>query len=83
MLSVADRELLEFETTAPTIRGRKDDAIRARFGYTPTRYAQLLNRIIDEPDALRLMPELVYRLRANRANRVAVRASQMFGNTLP
>jgi hypothetical protein len=43
--------------------GPKDRAIRARFGHSPARYYQLLNHLIDSPDAMAYDPMLVKRLR--------------------
>ena len=53
----------------------KQRAIRERFGFSPARYHQLLNRIVDTPEALAYDPMLVRRLRrvreATRQRRVA------------
>ena len=46
--------------------GAKETAIRDRFGVTPTRYYQVLNALVDRPDALALDPLLVRRLRRLR-----------------
>jgi Protein of unknown function (DUF3263) len=43
-------------------------------GITATRYYQLLNALIDTPEALRFDPTLVKRLRAQRARRQRVRS---------
>jgi hypothetical protein len=55
----------------------KARAIRERFGLSVTRYHQLLNRIIDDPEALAYDPMTVRRLRrvreARRRRRVADR----------
>jgi hypothetical protein len=42
--------------------GAKEEAIRAH-GLTVTRYYQLLNRLLDDPAALAIDPQTVYRLR--------------------
>ena len=44
----------------------KQRAIRERFGFSPSRYHQLLHRIIDRPEALVYDPMLVRRLRRVR-----------------
>ncbi|ODT37082.1 MAG: hypothetical protein BGO45_10515 [Microbacterium sp. 71-36] len=59
-------ELLDFEEQWPRWSGRKDEAIRARFGIPPARYFQILNRVIDTREALELRPMLVRRLRRRR-----------------
>lgn len=60
-------ELLAFEAAHPTPDGgRKEDAIYRELGMTPARYYQLLLRLIDTDQALRLDPVLVHRLRRLR-----------------
>jgi hypothetical protein len=76
-LDPRDRELLDFEREAWKLRMSKERAIRERFGFSATRYHQLLNRVIDRPAALAYDPMLVRRLRrirdARRRKRVAGR----------
>lgn len=48
-------------------------AIKRRFGISQVRYAQQLNRALDDPEAAALEPELVARLRAERDERRARR----------
>ena len=43
--------------------GAKEQAIRAQFGMSATRYYQVLNALIDRPEALAFDPLLVKRLR--------------------
>jgi hypothetical protein len=45
-------------------------------GITATRYYQLLNELIDNPEALKSDPILVKRLRAQRARRQRIRSSK-------
>lgn len=45
--------------------GARVEAI-AQLGITPTRYAQILNRLIDDPQVLAEHPTLVHRLRRIR-----------------
>ena len=59
-------ELLDFEEQWPRWSGRKDEAIRARFGVSPARYFQLLGRALDTVEALEARPMLVRRLRRRR-----------------
>ena len=69
--------ILAFEREAWTLAIPKQRAIRERLGISPTRYHQLLNRIIETPEALAVDPMLVRRLRriheARRRRRVAER----------
>ncbi len=69
-----DRSLLAFESQWWKRPGAKDQAIRDRFGITPTRYMQLLNKLIDQPAALAYDPVVVNRLRRLRERREALRA---------
>lgn len=63
------REILDFERSWWTRRVRKEAAARERFGLSPARYHQLLDRAIDSEDALRYDPMLVRRLRRLRDER--------------
>ncbi|MBW8766047.1 MAG: DUF3263 domain-containing protein [Geodermatophilales bacterium] len=53
--------------------------MRDRFGVTPTRYYQVLNALVDRPDALAADPLLVRRLRRLRTARQRTRSSQGSG----
>lgn len=59
-------ELLDFEEAWPRWSGRKEEALRARFGFSPARYFRLLNHAIDTPAALAARPMLVRRLLRRR-----------------
>ena len=59
-------ELLDFEEQWPRWSGRKDEAIRARFGISPARYFQLLLRALETREALDARPMLVRRLQRRR-----------------
>jgi len=61
-------ELLDFEEQWPRWSGRKDEAIRARFGVPPARYFQLLEHAIDTREALEARPMLVRRLLRQRTD---------------
>ena len=68
-LTVRHREMLAFEAQWWRHDVDRETAIRQLFGLTPTRYAQILNVIIEWPTALRHDPLLVKRLRRERAAR--------------
>jgi hypothetical protein len=76
-LSDRDRQILDFERESWKLGVPKERAIRERFGFSAARYHQLLNRIIDRPEALTHDPMLVRRLRrlreVRRRRRVATR----------
>lgn len=69
-------ELLDFEEQWPRWSGRKDEAIRARFGVSPARYFQILHRSIDTLEAVEANPMLVRRLR-DRRREAALRHRRM------
>lgn len=74
-LTDQQRAILDFETTATWWRtaGAKENQIRERFGITSTRYYQLLNRALDDPDAVAYAPATVARLRRIREGRITGR----------
>lgn len=74
-LSERDRAILALERSAGQLSVSKARVVRERLGLSPTRYHQLLNRLIDRPEALATDPMLVHRLRrlreAKRRSRTA------------
>ena len=68
-LSERDRAVLEFERCWWTRSGRKEDAIKQRFGLSAARYRQILAVLIDLDEAEALDPLLVRRLRRRRDER--------------
>lgn len=68
-----DRAILEFERLRWGAAGRKISEIRDRFAMSETRYAQVLNWIIDQPEALAYDAVFVGQLRRLRDLRRAVR----------
>ena len=63
------RAILDFERGWWQEKGSKEEAIRGRFALSTARYYQLLNRLIDSPEALRYDPMLIKRLRRLRTAR--------------
>ncbi|MCO7222294.1 DUF3263 domain-containing protein [Klenkia sp. PcliD-1-E] len=74
-----DREVLVFERQWWRHAGAKEAAIKERFGLSATRYYQVLNAVIDRPEALAVDPLLVRRLRRMRATRQRQRAARTLG----
>jgi hypothetical protein len=74
-LSRREHEMLTFERQWWRQAGAKETAIRDRFGVPPTRYYQVLNALVDRPDALAADPLLVRRLRRLRTARQRTRSS--------
>ena len=75
-LSERDMRLLAFERGTWRTAGAKEQAITEVLGISATRYYQLLNELIDSPEALKFDPVLVKRLRAQRARRQRMRSPQ-------
>ena len=73
------RAILAFEREAWKLGAPKQRAIRENLGISPTRYHQLLNRIVDTPEALELDPMLVRRLRRVREVRRRRRVAEQLG----
>ncbi|WP_227997364.1 DUF3263 domain-containing protein [Nocardia australiensis] len=78
-LSRREREILDFERKWWKYAGAKEEAIRELFGLSPTRYYQVLNAVVDRPEALAADPMLVKRLRRLRASRQKARAARRLG----
>lgn len=75
-LSERDMRVLAFERGTWRTAGAKEQAIGDVLGISATRYYQLLNELIDSPEALKFDPVLVKRLRAQRARRQRMRSPQ-------
>jgi hypothetical protein len=78
-LSERDREILDFERQWWKFAGAKEQAVREKFDMSSTRYYQVLNALIDRPDALAFDPLLVRRLRRLRAARQRARSARRLG----
>lgn len=74
-----ERKILEFERYWWKYAGAKERAIREQFELSATRYYQLLNEIIDLPEALAYDPILVKRLQRLRAFRQRQRMARRLG----
>ena len=75
-LSEQERRVLAFERSWWRTPGAKEQEILDALGMTATRYYQLLNELIDRPEALVFDPALVARLRRQRAKRHRLRAAR-------
>ena len=78
-LSERDRAILAFERQWWKYAGAKEQAVRDLFGMSATRYYQVLNALIDTPEALAADPMLVKRLRRVRASRQRARSARRLG----
>lgn len=71
-----ERAILDFEARWWQQRGNKEAEVVRRFEMSAIRYAQKLNQILDNPEALAYNPILVNRLRRLRSQRVAARVQR-------
>ena len=72
MLTETDRAVLEL-ARGPGLQARVADRAPSVLGLSPTRYFQLLGRLLDRPEAADAEPELVAGLRAVRDQRRRLR----------
>jgi len=79
-LGARDQDVLTFERQWWRYGGAKEEAIRERFGLSATRYYQVLNAVIDRPEALATDPLLVRRLRRMRSARQRQRSGRVLGS---
>lgn len=68
-----DRTFLEFESTQWRFEGAKHEAIVTTLNVSPTRYYQIVNRLLSDPAAEAEFPVLVHRLRRLRDHRQSIR----------
>jgi hypothetical protein len=78
-LSERDEQILAFERLWWKYAGAKEQAVREQFAMSATRYYQVLNALIDKPEALAFDPLLVKRLRRLRAARQRQRSARRLG----
>ena len=78
-LSDRDLAVLSFERQWWKYAGAKEQAVRDQFDMSATRYYQVLNALIDRPEALVADPMLVKRLRRVRATRQRTRSARRLG----
>ena len=78
-LSEREQAILAFERQWWKYAGAKEQAIRDLFDMSATRYYQVVNALIDRPEALMHDPMLVKRLRRLRATRQRTRQARRLG----
>ncbi|MGB3773185.1 MAG: DUF3263 domain-containing protein [Rhodococcus sp. (in: high G+C Gram-positive bacteria)] len=78
-LSRREHDILSFERQWWKYAGAKEEAIKELFDMSATRYYQVLNALVDKPEALAADPMLVKRLRRLRASRQKARAARRLG----
>ena len=78
-LSERETAILVFERQRWKHAGSKEQAVREQCGLSSTRYYQVLNALIDRPEALAQDPMLVRRLQRMRSQRQRRRAPRRLG----
>jgi hypothetical protein len=78
-LTEREINILAFERQWWRHAGAKENAIRERFSLSSTRYYQLLNTLLEKPEAVEADPMLVKRLRKTRAARQRKRGARRLG----
>jgi hypothetical protein len=79
-LTEREGDILAFERQWWRYSGAKEQAVRDMFNLSATRYYQVLNALIDRPEALAHDPMLVQRLRRIRHTRQRVRSVRHLGS---
>lgn len=80
LLTEREMAILDFEKSWWQARAPKETEIRERFNLSAARYYQLLNALIDRPEALEHDPLLVKRLRRLREQRQRTRSASRLAN---
>jgi hypothetical protein len=75
-LQDGEMRILAFERRIWRNQGAKELEIQESFGISATRYYQVLNELIDRPEAAAFDPVLVKRLRARRSRRARRRSAR-------
>ncbi|HCT77641.1 MAG TPA: DUF3263 domain-containing protein [Micromonosporaceae bacterium] len=78
-LSEREESILTFEKQWWRQAGTKEQAIKDKFDLSGTRYYQILNSLLDKPEALEHDPVLVARLRRLRGSRARTRGASSSG----
>ena len=78
-LTEREAAILAFERQWWKYAGAKETAVRDLFDMSATRYYQVLNALLDKPEALVADPMLVKRLRRLRSTRQRSRSARRLG----
>ena len=73
------RSILDFESQNPVHDGHKEEKIYQTFNFSPTRYYQKLNMLLDDPEAAEYKPALINRHRRLRDDRRYNRSANRLG----
>lgn len=75
-LTETEQAVLDFERLWWRSAGRKESAILETFGWSATRYYQVLNALLEKPGAVAADPMTVRRLQRMRSARKAARSRE-------
>lgn len=78
-LTETETRILDFERSWWKHAGVKEQAIKEHFGMSATKYYQLLNELLEKPEAAAHDPILVKRLRRIRTYRQRQRVARLLG----
>lgn len=78
-LNDRDIDILDFERSWWKHAGVKEQAIKERFDMSATRYYQVLNDLLEKPEAMEYDPILVKRLKRLRMYRQKQRVARLLG----
>lgn len=78
-LDQRDIDILDFERSWWKHAGVKEQAIKERFDMSATRYYQVLNELLEKPEAMEHDPILVKRLKRLRMYRQKQRVARLLG----
>lgn len=78
-LTYTEKRILTFAARPIRVAGKREAAIRAEFGFGAVKYYQLLNALLDRPEAAAFAPLTVNRLCEIRDARRAARSSAAAG----
>jgi Protein of unknown function (DUF3263) len=79
-LTQTDIDILDFERSWWKHAGVKESAIKERFDVSATKYYQLLNELLEKPEALEYDAILVKRLKRLRTYRQRQRVARLLGS---
>jgi hypothetical protein len=79
MLTVRERMALEIAATPYRYPAVRDGHVIDQLGWTPTRFWQVVDALLDRPDALEEYPQTVSRLRRLRDSRAQQRSGRRAG----
>ena len=79
-LTAREIEILDFERSWWKHAGVKEQAIKERFDMSATKYYQVLNELLEKPEALEYDAILVKRLKRLRTYRQRQRVARLLGS---